>query len=150
MFTTISRLHSRLLHLLSKLGALYHYIQVIYLTFIHSHNFSTHLLCPSTIQTRTRRQFIMKFSLHHLLFIPYITPIFTVTLGIFSDALPLPALTVTPTIGLYMLLLASKIHRLPIISRPFANFIKITAKSSNYQKFCYLMAWQSTQASTIE
>jgi hypothetical protein len=90
----------------------------------------------------------MKFSLHHLLFLLYITPIFTITLGIYSDALPLPALTVNPTIGLYTLLLASKIHRLPITSRPFAKFIKIPAKSSDYQKFCYLMAWQSTQAST--
>jgi hypothetical protein len=139
----------------TKFGCFYHFIQVcesfynIHYNLIHSHNDNSSLCHRPCINTKYKQRFTMKLLLHYLLFLIYSTLIFTVTLGVHQERLPLAALSAPPAIILsYFLLPSYYINHLTLIST--SSMPSIMPTSMNHQKLYYLTAWQSTHASTYK
>jgi hypothetical protein len=147
-------IYNPILHLPSKLGALHHCIQIyewfynIYHLFVNSHNGHPIYFRSSVSHPIQCRRIAPKFSLHHLSFFIYIIFTSFVTLGVHQHVLPSIILGTPPAMILCWCSSSSSfIHRFQQL--PISSTCLINAYSTNYQKLCYLTAWQSTHASTL-
>jgi hypothetical protein len=91
-------------------------------------------------------------SLHHLLFFIYILFNFIHVYYIYIDVLPTTSLGVLPTIffGSSTFTLPSPLHLLDILHTSPSVLPSIHPLSSNYDKLCYLTAWQSSMATNTK